>query len=403
MGVGVGALLHITGFDTYIWLGDNVCPMAPKIEVESLRKEFSVPSGIEVAVDGVDIEIGDQEFLTLVGPSGCGKTTTLRCIAGLEQPTSGKILFDGEDVTGTPAHKRNLSMMFQNIALYPHMQVWENIAYPLKLRGVPKDEQYERVKESAEIVRIDDNLLEKAPGDLSGGQRQRVALARTVIQEPFAFLMDEPLSDLDAKLKIEIRKEIQRIHRKFDRPTVYVTHDQEEALTMSDRIAVMNDGKVEQIGTRRELVHYPNNQFVAEFIGNPSMNMFEGVLDGNEFTLAGDSYSFEYDERYDETSTAEVRMGIRPHDIIVERSSDSAIAADLLLLEPVDDRAIATMELDNGDEVAAKIPSENDFEEGERVSIRFDPQGFYFFDIETTELIARANYQDVEEPVPPSS
>lgn len=377
--------------------------MASKIEVESLRKEFSVPSGTEVAVDGVDIEIQEHEFVTLVGPSGCGKTTTLRCIAGLEQPTSGRILFDGEEVTEKPAHKRNLSMMFQNIALYPHMKVWENIAYPLKLRGVPKDEQYERVKESAKIVQIDDNLLEKAPGDLSGGQRQRVALARTVIQEPFAFLMDEPLSDLDAKLKIEIRKEIQRIHRKFDRPTVYVTHDQEEALTMSDRIAVMNDGKVEQIGTRKELVHYPNNQFVAEFIGNPSMNLFEGVLDGTEFTLGGDSYSFTYDGRFDEISNTEVIMGIRPHDINIERGRDSGPEAELLLLEPVDDRAIATMQLDNGDEVTAKIPSENDFEEGERVSITFDPQGFYFFDVQTAELIARANYQDVTEPVAPSN
>lgn len=229
------------------------------ISIRDLRKEFNVSSGTEVAVDDVSMDIEDGEFVTLVGPSGCGKTTTLRCIAGLEQPTSGQIIFDEQDVTDVPAEKRKLAMMFQNIALYPHMSIRDNIVYPLKVQGMPKEERYEKAREAATVMQIPD-MLDKKPGDLSGGQRQRAALARTVVQDPIAFLMDEPLSDLDAKLKVEIRREILNVHARIGQPTIYVTHDQEEALTMSDRIAVMNDGRIEQFGTREEVYYYPNNK-----------------------------------------------------------------------------------------------------------------------------------------------
>jgi multiple sugar transport system ATP-binding protein len=374
--------------------------MPQAIEVQNLHKEFELEDGVEIAVDDISFRVEDGEFVTLVGPSGCGKTTTLRCIAGLETPTSGSIKFNDQDMTETPPHKRNLSMMFQNIALYPHMKVWKNIAYPLKVEGASSDKQYEEAVDAAKIVRIEEELLNKYPGDLSGGQRQRAALARTIVQDPYAFLMDEPLSDLDAKLKTEMRKEIQRIHERLGQPTVYVTHDQQEAMTMSDRIAVVNNGNIEQIGTRKELYQYPSNIFVAQFIGNPTMNFFEGTLkslddDSAQVGIGGVEFTLEIDQKFEDPDGSEIVIGIRPHDLILSNEGDnSGFEGVIRLIEPIDDRAEATVELENYGEVTVSVPSETDLEPGDNVQLKIKDSGFYLFDENSEAIIARSRFEE---------
>lgn len=361
-----------------------------RVELQSLRKEFRTPSGVEVAVDDISLEIADGEFVTFVGPSGCGKTTTLRCIAGLETPTSGRILFDGEDISNVPANKRNIGMMFQNIALYPHMTVRDNIGYPLKVRGVRKEPRAEQSREGAEMMQVGD-LLEKYPGELSGGQRQRTALARTVVQEPRLFLMDEPLSDLDAKLKVEIRKEMQKIHRRLEITTIYVTHDQEEALTMSDKVVVMNDGDVEQIDTPDGLYTQPTNTFVAEFIGNPSMNFLDvGIesVDGSAVTISIDerSVTYEFDLPEQKSLDPEAILGFRPE--AVELGSDNGdLDAEIVLIERIGDRLLVTLESAHG-ELRATVPAKARFQEGETVQVTIDKDRAHLFDAGSGELIA---------------
>ncbi|WP_394743154.1 ABC transporter ATP-binding protein [Natronococcus roseus] len=370
------------------------------IQITDLRKEFDVPGGVEVAVDDVSFELNEGEFVTLVGPSGCGKTTTLRCLAGLEIPTSGSIEFDNVDVTEVPAHHRGLAMMFQNIALYPHMTIRENIAYPLKLQGIPEAERHDEAEEAAEIMQIPE-LVDKYPGELSGGQQQRAALARTIVQDPIAFLMDEPLAALDAKLKVEIRKEIQKVHRRLDKPTLYVTHDQEEALTMSDRIAIMNDGSLEQIGTREEVYDYPKNTFVARFIGNPSINLVDATLeslDENEGTVqVGETtISFETDVLREDPADSDIVFGFRPQGVELNpNAADPDFEGELLLLEPVDDRALATISWEYG-EVNGLVPTRQALEEGERVGITIDTRNIYLFDAKTKELIAKSKAPEHE-------
>jgi multiple sugar transport system ATP-binding protein len=366
------------------------------IEVRSLRKEFDVPEGKEIAVDSIDFSVGNVEFLTLVGPSGCGKTTTLRCIAGLEQPTSGSVSFDGTDLTTVPPNKRNLAMMFQNIALYPHMTVRENSAYPLKVRGIKTDARYEQAREAAEIMQVSE-LLDKYPGDVSGGQKQRVALARTITQDPIAFLMDEPLSDLDAKLKVEIRKEVQKVQKRLKKPTIYVTHDQEEAMTMSDRIAVMNDGRIEQIGTPDDLYERPNNVFVASFIGTPPINLIDGTISrAQEGSLAVDirDETLEFDVRYTDRKTAskvgstDVIVGIRPEHLkITEGNGDFTVT--IQLLERTGDNRLATLAWDDK-ELQSTLPADTSFSEGEEVSITLDRSRLFVFDKESETLLARS-------------
>ena len=364
------------------------------VQVDTLRKEFDVPEGVEVAVDDVSFEIGEKEFFTLVGPSGCGKTTTLRCIAGLESPSSGRILFNGQDVTDVPPEKRRVGMMFQNIALYPHMTVEANIAYPLKIRHEDEDERHRRAKEAAEIMEVSE-LLDKYPGDLSGGQRQRCALARTIVMNPTVFLMDEPLSDLDAKLKVRIRKEVQRIHKRLEVPFIYVTHDQEEAMSMSDRIAVMNDGDIEQIGTPKALYNAPNNEFVASFIGNPTINLVDGTYDADSATVeAGDlTYTFDPDTFNQDPTGSAVRIGFRPESVqLLDESQPNSIEGEVSILEPLGNTDLATLETDFG-EIRAIVPDEGDgeyaFEEGEQVWVQPNPARLYLFDAETTALVTR--------------
>src|ERR1700716_2980035 len=256
------------------------------IVLERVRKEF--PGGI-VAVREISLEVQPGEFVVLVGPSGCGKTTTLRMVAGLEEVSGGEVRIDDRVVTGLPPRQRDIAMVFQNYALYAHMTVRDNIGFGLRMHGMAKPEIRRRVEEAAEILGIVD-LLARKPRQLSGGQRQRVAMGRAIVREPAAFLMDEPLSNLDAKLRVEMRAEITNIHRRIGAPTLYVTHDQTEAMTMGDRVAILRDGALEQIGTPLELYERPVNVFVAGFIGSPAMNFVTADLardDGVAVTFAG--------------------------------------------------------------------------------------------------------------------
>ncbi|RLG47111.1 MAG: ABC transporter ATP-binding protein, partial [Thermoproteota archaeon] len=251
-----------------------------RIRTENLTKRF----GKVVAVDRATLEIKDGEFFTLLGPSGCGKSTILRCFAGRELPDEGRIYFDDEDVTEVPPHKRDTGMVFQNYALWPHMNVFDNIAYGLKIKGYKKDEILKKVREVLKLVKLE-GLENRTPHQLSGGQQQRVALARAIVINPKVLLFDEPLSNLDAKLRLEMRAELKKLQRELGVTTVYVTHDQEEAMSISDRIAIMNQGKIMQIGTPREIYENPKNEFVARFIGQATFFKGEVVGEENGFLL----------------------------------------------------------------------------------------------------------------------
>jgi multiple sugar transport system ATP-binding protein len=264
------------------------------------------------AVDDVDLEIGDGEFVVLVGPSGCGKSTLLRMIAGLEEITDGSVAIGDVDVTDKPPQQRDIAMVFQDYALYPHMTVRDNLAYGLKLRRMPKAEWRRRVEETAKTLGLDD-LLDRKPGKLSGGQRQRVAMGRAIVREPKAFLMDEPLSNLDAKLRVSMRAELAKLHERLGVTTVYVTHDQVEAMTLGERVAVLRGGVLQQVDTPHTLFHRPANLFVAAFIGSPSMNLVDAQITGDRVRFAG------FDVPLAEGSPvagrdARVILGIRPTD-----------------------------------------------------------------------------------------
>ena len=270
-----------------------------------------------VAVDDANIEIQDKEFVVLVGPSGCGKSTTLRMIAGLEEITSGEIFIDNILVNDIPPKDRDIAMVFQNYALYPHMTVYQNMAFGLKLRKYPKDEIDTRVREAADILGIEE-LLDRKPKALSGGQRQRVAVGRAIVRKPKVFLFDEPLSNLDAKLRLQMRTEISKLHTRLEATMVYVTHDQVEAMTMGDRIVVMKDGRIHQIDSPLNLYNYPVNQFVAGFIGSPSMNFLHGRLLAEGDGLIFDEGNIQiqlpvsYTEPLSNHRDREVVLGIRP-------------------------------------------------------------------------------------------
>ncbi len=273
-----------------------------------------------VAVNDLSFELDDKEFLVLVGPSGCGKTTALRCLAGLEEVTSGEIKIDGKLVNDVPPKDRDIAMVFQSYALYPHMTVFDNMAFGLKLRKVPKNEIKLKVDEAAKILNIE-NLLNRKPKELSGGQRQRVAVGRAIVREPKVFLFDEPLSNLDAKLRVQMRTEITKLHQRLQTTFIYVTHDQMEAMTMGSRIAVLNYGVLQQIDTPQMLYDKPDNLFVAGFIGSPSMNFFNGTIERVDSKLLIKTDGFEVEMPKEKTKVYEhlhgqkIIFGIRPEDI----------------------------------------------------------------------------------------
>jgi multiple sugar transport system ATP-binding protein len=286
------------------------------VRYENITKEY----GEETAVTDMNIEIDDGEFVTLVGPSGCGKSTTLEIVAGLTEPTSGRVYIDDEDVTDLPPKDRDIAMVFQNIALFPHMDVYDNISYGLRLRNVDSEEVDRRVDEAAEMVQLE-GMLDRMPDEMSGGQQQRVAIARAIVRDPAVFLMDEPLANLDAKLRVHMRTQLQQLHRELDATIIYVTHNQEEAMTMSNRIAVMNEGHLQQFDAPLTCYYRPTNRFVAGFIGSPSMNFIPGRLtDGGVET---DHFTLDVDRDLPGTETGqEVTVGVRPeHVAIAERAT----------------------------------------------------------------------------------
>ncbi|MGF7005730.1 ABC transporter ATP-binding protein [Aminobacter sp. BE322] len=295
----------------------------PRLNFESVTKTYG---SIYTAVHGFDLEIADGEFVVFLGPSGCGKSTLLRMVAGLEDVSGGRLLIDGRVVNEVDAKDRNLTMVFQDYALFPHMTVAQNIGYGLKVRGVPKPEIRDRVKEAAERVNLG-ALLERVPGALSGGQRQRVALARAIVRHAPLILMDEPLSNLDAKLRIQMRNEITSLHRELGTTTIYVTHDQTEAMTMANRIVVMKDGKIQQVGSPSEIYSSPANTFVASFIGSPPMNLLSVELSTKS---AEDILPSWLREKAGNGSTdgrrERITLGIRPEDVSLERCRDDDVA-----------------------------------------------------------------------------
>ncbi|HIQ30458.1 MAG TPA: ABC transporter ATP-binding protein [Candidatus Caldiarchaeum subterraneum] len=358
------------------------------IRIENLVKRFDKT----VAVDGVSLDINDGEFVVLLGPSGCGKTTTLRCIAGLETPDEGYIYIDGDVVNSLPPKDRDIAMVFQNYALYPHMTVYDNMAFPLKMRKLPKNEIDRRVREAARLLNIQ-HLLNRRPKQLSGGEQQRVALGRAIVRQPKAFLMDEPLSNLDAKLRVYMRAELKRLQKDLNITTVYVTHDQAEAMAMADRIAVMNRGKIQQYGVPIEIYNRPANTFVGGFIGSPPMNLIKAsviekngdvFLDAGYFLYnAGDVGSV-----LKEKIGGEVYIGVRPEDILLSTSSsgDSVFESEIYVVEPMGANMIIDLKL-GGDIIKAVIPSTTGFYAGTRVWVGFRRDKIHIFDAKTGKLI----------------
>ncbi|HEX3881465.1 MAG TPA: sn-glycerol-3-phosphate ABC transporter ATP-binding protein UgpC [Stellaceae bacterium] len=302
------------------------------------------------AVQGIDLDISDREFIVLVGPSGCGKSTTLRMIAGLEEATSGEIYIGDQLVNDVPPKDRDIAMVFQNYALYPHMTVFENMSFGLRLKKFPKPEIKERVENAARILDIT-ALLERRPKQLSGGQRQRVAMGRAIVRNPKVFLFDEPLSNLDAKLRVQMRTEIKKVHQKVTTTTVYVTHDQVEAMTLADRVVVMNAGRIEQLGTPHDLYHHPQTRFVAGFIGSPAMNFIPCRVVNGGAGLAvrlSDNLSLPVPEsrktRYQQYLDKEVLFGLRPEHITERRSDAPAGSAEFQVqLDVVEPMGMETM------------------------------------------------------------
>src|SRR5512132_1446881 len=343
------------------------------VAIRDVRKAF----GATAVIHGVDISIRDGEFVVLVGPSGCGKSTLLRMIAGLENITAGEIRIGERIVNNVPPKERDIAMVFQNYALYPHMTVAANMAFSMKLRGAPKSEIEERVNRAAEILALSP-LLERYPRQLSGGQRQRVAMGRAIVRDPQVFLFDEPLSNLDAKLRVAMRTEIKELHQRLKTTTVYVTHDQIEAMTMADKIVVMHDGVVEQMGTPLELYDTPANQFVAGFIGSPAMNFLKGKVKSNG------SAGFEGPNGVklplaSAPANSEGRpavYGVRPEHFTI---ADDGAEAEIVVVEPTGSETQVFAKL-GGQEVVAVFRERHQFNPGEKVRLKPDPSLVHLFD-----------------------
>jgi multiple sugar transport system ATP-binding protein len=346
------------------------------VEIRSVRKKFG---NLEV-IHGVDVGISDGEFVILVGPSGCGKSTLLRMIAGLEEISDGDILIGERVMNEVPAKDRNIAMVFQNYALYPHMTVAQNMSFSLRLRRAPKAEIDRRVKAAAEILGLAE-LLHRQPRQLSGGQRQRVAMGRAIVRDPEVFLFDEPLSNLDAKLRVAMRAEIKELHQRLKTTTIYVTHDQIEAMTMADRIVVMHDGIVEQIGTPLELYDHPRNVFVAGFIGSPAMNFMRGHVKING------SASFETENGFvlpiaDAPANSDGKplvCGIRPEDLSIDTSGT---AAEVVVIEPTGSET-QVVARHGGQEITCVFRERIKAQPGENIHISANPAAVHLFDPDT--------------------
>jgi sn-glycerol 3-phosphate transport system ATP-binding protein len=330
-------------------------------------------------IHGVDLRVADGEFVVLVGPSGCGKSTLLRMVAGLEAISSGEILIDGRVVNELEPKDRDIAMVFQNYALYPHMTVYDNMAYGLKIRGFSKADIKTRVGRAAEILALS-SLLERKPKQLSGGQRQRVAMGRAIVREPKVFLFDEPLSNLDAKLRVDMRLEIQKLHTELKTTCLYVTHDQIEAMTLSNRMVVLNAGRVEQCGTPEQVYGVPASRFVANFIGTPAMTQFAGRLQGGVLSLkSGHSIRVGLQTPH----TGSVTLGVRPEHWLVTTPEQSALKMQVGMQEWVGADAYAYGSLDDSTKVIVRLPEGKRVKVGEWLDLGFDAQHAHWYDSES--------------------
>jgi multiple sugar transport system ATP-binding protein len=373
------------------------------LRLDHMTKVFDDDGEDVVAVDDFDLEIYDGEFIVLVGPSGCGKTTTLRTVAGLEQPSEGRIIIRGEDVSGQDPRERDVAMVFQNYALYPHKTVRGNIAFPLEIRKYPSDEIERRVVETAEMLGIGD-LLDRHPSDLSGGQQQRVALGRAIIRDPELFLFDEPLSNLDAKLRIQMRTELNKLHDRVGKTSLYVTHDQAEAMTLSDRVVVMNDGEIQQVDSPEVVYERPANRFVAGFIGEPPMNFFDASAEvreaGVRVTAEGFGITLPADvgERLTEWGgdTSRLELGVRPEAFAdaalldVDADPERTFEARVMVVEPMGPhKDLAVRPLDREDdesaEFTARVSNDTDAQVGDTIRLAVETDEVHLFDTRTGE------------------
>jgi len=360
-----------------------------EVRLENVEKVFGRGPRAVHAVRGLNLVVPAGEFVTLLGPSGCGKTTTLRMIAGLERPTAGRICFGDTDVTDWEPRDRNIAMVFQNYALYPHMSVFQNLAYGLRVRGVETGAIRQRVPETARVLEIDP-YLDRRPRELSGGQRQRVALGRAMVRDPVVFLMDEPLSNLDAKLRLTTRAELKRLHLELRTTTVYVTHDQLEAMTMSDRVAVFQEGVLQQYDRPMVLYERPVNTFVAGFIGSPPMNFLPAVVErgpeGPALRVAGVTLPLEASSRARLDQTPERRrltVGIRPEHIRFEDpTKEHTLPARVFVIEPVGAESFVSLSVDDA-RVVARVNPDAGVGADDTVGLRLDPRRLHLFDAET--------------------
>jgi multiple sugar transport system ATP-binding protein len=364
-----------------------------RVTLDGIRKVYE--NGY-TAVHGISLDVGEGEFVVLVGPSGCGKSTTLRMIAGLESISEGRLTIGDRVVNDVPARDRDIAMVFQSYALYPHMSVRDNLAFALKLRKRPRAEVAERVGRAADMLGLEP-VLERRPAELSGGQRQRVALGRALVREPRVFLFDEPLSNLDAKLRGQMRKEIAALHRQLGTTSIYVTHDQTEAMTLGDRIVVMNAGRVEQVGPPLELYRNPANRFVAGFLGSPGMNFVPGRIEADEggalaFAAEGGGLRLRVPPREGLAAGRAVVLGIRPEDVHLDGAGPGGAARATLRLdsaETMGNETIVTLAA-GAHEIVARIPPRPLPEPGAPVEASFDLARLHFFDADSGDVVAEA-------------
>jgi multiple sugar transport system ATP-binding protein len=360
-----------------------------RIRFEQVTKHY----GRVVAVRELDLEVADREFMVLLGPSGCGKTTTLNMIAGLEMPSDGSIWFDDRVVTYMPPHLRDVAMVFQSYALYPHKSVYDNIAFGLRMRGFARDEIDGRVRDAASRLHIA-HLLERRPNELSGGQRQRVALGRAMVRQPAVFLMDEPLSNLDAALRISMRAEIKQLHHVMGTTFVYVTHDQAEALTLADRICVMRDGVIQQLGTPDEVYDRPRNRFVASFLGTPPINYLEGELVGTNGALAFRRGGFvlpitpQLHQRLDPSAPRQIVLGVRPEDVSETHAAtgEGLISGHVTTVLPVGSDRYLGLSVE-GEECFFRVGKDRVLSEGAPVSLAVNAGRIHLFHPEHGESL----------------
>ncbi len=354
-----------------------------KIILENITKKFDDFT----ALDNINLKIDDGEFMALLGPSGSGKSTLLYTIAGIYKPTSGRIYFDDRDVTEIPPKDRNIGLVFQNWALYPHMKVFNNIAFPLELRKVPKQEIEKKVREVAKMLHIE-NLLDRYPWQLSGGQQQRVAMARALVKEPDVLLLDEPMSNLDALLRIEVRAELKRLQKDLGITAVHVTHDQAEALAMADRIALIKEGKILQVGTPDEVYYKPKYKFVGRFLGNPPMNFIEAEVENNYLRIYESKIPIptQYRRLINKLDVKKVLLGFRPHDAELVKGIHEGLIGEVYSFEPLGKEQIVTVTIGNTF-IKVFVPEGERFTFGEKVTVKIREDRIILFDKKTEKAL----------------